>query len=180
MVDLARFFVDFTQNESCGKCTRCRIGTRHMLDILVRLTRGEAQSDDLDTLELISAAIQAGSLCGLGRTAPNPVLTTLNYFGEEYRSHLEEKRCPGLTCRALTAFFIDLDKCARGCDACVGSCPVEAVYTTSTRQKGIDQQLCVKCGECMTACPPQYDAVKKVSPPQLAPLVERPGSEEKP
>jgi NADH-quinone oxidoreductase subunit F len=115
-----------------------------------------------------------GSLCGLGRTAPNPVLTSLKYFKEEYQAHLQEKRCPGLTCRALTAYCIDLEKCARGCDACVGSCPTEAVFTTSTRKKAIDQALCIKCGECRSACPPQYNAVVKVSPPELAPIVPRP------
>jgi NADH-quinone oxidoreductase subunit F len=123
--------------------------------------------------------MKAGSLCGLGRTSPNPVLTSMKYFNDEYRAHLEEKRCPGLTCRALTAYTIDLDKCARGCDACVGSCPVEAVFTTSTRKKAIDQTLCIKCGECRSACPPQYNAVIKVSPPELAPLVERPPEPDK-
>lgn len=174
MVDISRFFLDFTQKESCGKCTFCRIGTRHLLTILEKLTRGEAVSEEIDLLHQLSEDIKTGSLCGLGKTAPNPVLTSLKYFAEEYRAHLEEKRCPGLTCRALIAYYIDLEKCARGCDACVGSCPVEAVFTTSTRKKGIDQELCIKCGECVTACPPQYDAVRKVSPPNLAPRVERP------
>jgi NADH-quinone oxidoreductase subunit F len=174
MVDMARFFIDFTRKESCGKCTFCRIGTRHLPDILERLTRGEGRPGDLDLLRRTSEEIKAGSLCGLGKTAPNPVLTSLKYFEDEYRSHLEERRCPGRTCRALTAFYIDLEKCARGCDACVGCCPVEAVFTTSTRKKGIDQERCVKCGECVAACPPQYDAVFKISPPELAPKVERP------
>lgn len=174
MVDVTRFFLDFTQKESCGKCTFCRIGTRHLLTILEKLTRGEAAAEQMGLLHQLSEEIKAGSLCGLGQTAPNPVLTSLRYFTEEYRAHLEDKRCPGLTCRALTAYYIDLEKCARGCDACVGCCPVEAVFTTSTRKKGIDQELCIKCGECAVACPPQYDAVRKVSPPHLAPLVQRP------
>jgi NADH-quinone oxidoreductase subunit F len=174
MVDVARYFLDFTQKQSCGKCTFCRIGTRHMLTVLEKLTRGEAAAQEMDLLQQISQDVKAGSLCGLGKTAPNPVLTSLKYFPKEFRVHLENKRCPGLTCRALTAYYIDLEKCARGCDACVGCCPVEAVFTTSTRKKGIDQELCVKCGECASACPPQYDAVRKVSPPELAPLVERP------
>jgi NADH-quinone oxidoreductase subunit F len=110
----------------------------------------------------------------LGKTAPNPVLTTLRYFLDDYEAHIKQKRCPGKVCRPLIAFYIDLEKCARGCDACVGCCPVEAVFTTSTRKKGIDQSLCVKCGECMVACPPEYDAVRRVSPPELAPIVERP------
>ena len=173
MVDVARFFVDFTQKESCGKCTFCRIGTKHLLTILEKLTRGEAAPEEMVLLQEISEDVKAGSLCGLGKTAPNPVLTSINYFIEEYQAHLEQQRCPGLTCRSLIAYFIDLDKCARGCDACVGSCPVEAVFTTRTRQKGIDQELCIKCGECVAACPPQYDAVRKVSPPGLAPHVEK-------
>ncbi len=180
MVDVARFFLDFTQNESCGKCTFCRIGTRHLLTILEKLTRGEAAPEEVVLLQEISEDIKTGSLCGLGKTAPNPVLTSIRYFAEEYRAHLEQQRCPGLTCRPLIAYFIDLEKCARGCDACVGSCPVEAVFTTRTRQKGIDQELCIKCGECVTACPPQYDAVRKVSPPSFAPHVEKPKKQEKP
>jgi NADH-quinone oxidoreductase subunit F len=115
----------------------------------------------------------------LGKTAPNPVLTSLAYFRDEYEAHIREGRCPGRACRPLTAFYIDLDKCARGCDACVGCCPVDAVFTTSTRKKGIDQQLCVKCGECMVACPPDYDAVVKISPAHLAPIIERPPEKKK-
>ena len=174
MVDGSRYFLDFTQKESCGKCTFCRIGTRHLLDILRRLTRGEGREGDVEQLENLSRAVKRGSLCGLGKTAPNPVLTSLAYFRDEYEAHIEECRCPGCSCRALTAFYIDLDKCARGCDACVGCCPVDAVFTTSNRKKGIDQALCVKCGECMVACPPDYNAVIKVSPAHLAPTIERP------
>ncbi len=174
MVDVARYFLDFTQNESCGKCTFCRVGTHHLLEILVRITKGEGRDGDLEILESLSEDIRAGSLCGLGKTAPNPVLTSLKYFRDEYEAHIKEKRCPACTCRELTAFYIDLEKCARGCDACVGCCPVEAIFTTPNRKKGIDQTLCVKCGECVTACPPEYDAVVKVSPPHLAPIVERP------
>ncbi len=174
MVDVARYFLDFTQNESCGKCTFCRVGTRHLLEILIRITKGEGREGDLETLEALSEDIKAGSLCGLGKTAPNPVLTSLRYFRDEYEAHIKEKRCPACMCRDLTAFYIDLDKCARGCDACVGCCPVEAIFTTRNRKKGVDQTLCVKCGECVTACPPEYNAVVKVSPPHLAPIVERP------
>jgi NADH-quinone oxidoreductase subunit F len=174
MVDVARYFLDFTQKESCGKCTFCRIGTYHLLRILERITRGEGREGDLEQLEQLSLRIKAGSLCGLGRTAPNPVITSLRYFREEYEAHIKEKRCPSGTCRALTAYYIDLEKCARGCDACVGSCPVEAIFTTRDRKKAVDQSLCVKCGECMVSCPPEYHAVKKVSPPHLAPVIERP------
>jgi len=174
VVDVSRYFLDFTQKESCGKCTFCRIGTRHLLDILERVTTGEGQDSDVEQLEQLSAAIKAGSLCGLGKTAANPVLTSLQYFPEDYRAHIDEKRCPGMMCRPLMTYYIDLETCARGCDACVGVCPTEAIFTTSTRKKGVDQQLCVKCGECMVACPPEYDAVRKVSPPGLAPTIERP------
>jgi len=173
MVDVARYFLDFTQKESCGKCTFCRIGTRHLLNILDRITKGEGQEEDLELLETLSEDIKNGSLCGLGKTAPNPVLTSLKYFFEEYEAHVKEKRCPALKCRPLTAYYIDLEKCARGCDVCVGCCPVEAIFTTKGRKKAVDQELCVKCGECMVVCPPEYDAVFKVSPPELAPIVER-------
>jgi len=174
MIDVARYFLDFTQHESCGKCTFCRIGTKHLLDTLERITKGEGRDGDIELLEDLSIDIKEGSLCGLGKTAPNPVLTTIEYFRDEYEAHIKEKRCPAMMCRALTAYYIDLDKCARGCDACVGSCPTESIFTTKDRKKAIDQTLCVKCGECMTACPSEYDAVRKVSPPELAPTIERP------
>jgi NADH-quinone oxidoreductase subunit F len=174
MVNVARYFLDFTQKESCGKCTFCRIGTRHLLNVLDRLTKGEGKETDLELLEVLSEDIKNGSLCGLGKTAPNPVLTSLSYFRDEYEAHVREKRCPAKMCRPLTAFYIDLEKCARGCDACVGCCPVEAIFTTKGRKKAVDQSLCVKCGECVAACPAEYDAVKRVSPPELAPVIERP------
>jgi len=170
MVDVARYFLDFTQKESCGKCTFCRIGTKHLLHILERITRGEGREADLEVLENLSRDVQLGSLCGLGKTAPNPVITSLRYFREEYQAHVREKRCPAGMCRRLTAYFIDLDRCARGCEACVGSCPVEAIFTTKNRKKAVDQSLCVKCGECMAACPVEYSAVKKISPAGLAPV----------
>lgn len=174
MVNVARYFLDFTQNESCGKCTFCRVGTYHLLEILDRITKGEGVESDLELLEDLSENIKTGSLCGLGKTAPNPVLTSLRYFREEYEAHIREKRCPAGMCRELTAYYIDLEKCSRGCDACVGSCPVEAIFTTSNRKKGIDQSLCVKCGECMVACPEGFSAVMRVSPPERAPIIERP------
>ena len=174
MVDVARYFLDFTQKESCGKCTFCRIGTKHLLRILERITKGEGRERDLELLENLSRDIKNGSLCGLGKTAPNPVITSLRYFRDEYEAHIKAKRCPSGMCRTLTAYYIDLEKCARGCDACVGSCPVEAIFTTRDRKKAVDQSLCVKCGECMVSCPAEYSAVKRVSPPHLAPVIERP------
>lgn len=174
MVDVSRYFLDFTEKESCGKCTFCRIGTHHLLTVLKQLTEGKGENVDVGVLKALSEDIQTGSLCGLGKTAPNPVLTSLKYFAEDYEAHIVEKRCPGMACRPLIAFYIDLEKCARGCDVCEGCCPVDAVFTTPNRKKGIDQSLCVKCGECMTSCPPEYRAVIKVSPPHLAPVIERP------
>lgn len=174
MVNVARYFLEFTQKESCGKCTFCRIGTRHLLDTLDRITRGEGRPQDLEFLESLCADVKDGSLCGLGKTAPNPIMTSLKYFRDEYEAHIDEKRCPALMCRPLIAFYIDLERCARGCEACVGSCPVDAIFTTKGRKKAIDQEKCVKCGECVSACPTEYDAVKKVSPPSLAPKIERP------
>jgi NADH-quinone oxidoreductase subunit F len=174
MVNVAKYFLDFTQKESCGKCTFCRTGTYHLLSILDRITKGEGSEEDLEQLESLSKDIKNGSLCGLGKTAPNPVLTSLKYFRDEYEAHIFEKRCPAGMCRELTAFYIDLAKCSRGCDACVGSCPVEAIFTTKDRKKVIDQELCVKCGECMVACPDEYSAVIRVSPPEKAPVIEKP------
>ncbi len=169
MVEVARYFTDFTQGESCGKCTFCRIGTRHLREILHSITIGEGLPGDINDLIDISEAVVAGSLCSLGKTAPNPVLTTLRFFRDEYVAHIEGKCCPARMCRTLTAFYIDLEACARGCDACVACCPTESIFTTSNRKKAIDQEKCVKCGECVYACPPEYDAVRRVSPPELIP-----------
>jgi NADH-quinone oxidoreductase subunit F len=176
MVETARYFLEFTQRESCGKCTFCRIGTKHMLNILEQITRGEGREEDLEILERLASEIKDGSLCNLGKTAPNPVLTTLRFFRDEYLAHIKERRCPARVCKELTAYYILPDKCARGCDACVGSCPPEAIYTTSRRIKAIDQSLCVKCDSCMSACPPEYDAVVKISPKEEVPQAEHPPS----
>ena len=165
MVDTARYFLQFTQNESCGKCTFCRIGTKHMLDLLTAITEGRGQPEDLDKLLTLAEEIRDGSLCNLGKTAPNPVLTTLRFFREEYEAHIYQRQCPARVCNAMTTYYILPDKCARGCDACVGSCPTEAIYTLPKRRiKVIDQALCVKCDSCMSACPEEYDAIIKISP----------------
>jgi len=180
MVDTARYFLDFTRHESCGKCTFCRLGTAQMLDILEDITRGEGNSGDISLLEELSADIQEGSLCGLGKTAPNPILTTLRYFHNEYEAHITERRCPALVCPELTAYYILPVKCERSCDACVGSCPVEAIFTGKKGIKVIDQEKCVKCGSCLDACPPQYNAVIKISPlSELPPSEPRPPDENK-
>lgn len=172
MTDVARYFLEFTQYESCGKCTFCRIGTRQMLAILENITRGEGNLKDLDLLEELSCDIRDGSLCALGKTAPNPVLTTLRYFREEYEAHILEKRCPALSCPDLTTYYIVPEKCERSCDACVGSCPVEAIFSGKNRVKIIDQNDCVKCDSCMDACPPEYNAVIKISPLSSVPESE--------
>jgi NADH-quinone oxidoreductase subunit F len=170
MVEVARYFLDFTQKESCGKCTLCRLGTKQMLDILDDITKGRGKMEDLEILEALAEDIRIGSLCGLGRTAPNPVLTTLRYFREEYEAHIKEKRCPALMCQSLMAYYILPEKCARGCDACVGTCTVEAISTDPKRKiKVIDQEKCVKCNTCRLACPPQYNAVIRLSPPDQVP-----------
>jgi NADH-quinone oxidoreductase subunit F len=173
MVEVARYFLEFTQKESCGKCTLCRLGTKQMLEILEDMTKGRGRIEDIEILSELARDVKEGSLCGLGRTAPNPVLTTLRYFREEYEAHINEKRCPALMCLDLIAYYILPDKCARGCDACVGTCTVEAISTDKKRMiKVLDQEKCVKCGTCMTACPPQYNAVIKVSPPDQIPKSE--------
>jgi len=169
MVEIARYFLEFTQRESCGKCTFCRLGTKQMLEILTEFTQGEGKLEDLDTLEKLAADVKAGSLCQFGATAPNPVLTTLRYFRDEYREHIELGRCPALMCLHLIAYYILPDKCERSCDACVGTCTVEAISSNKKRIKVVDQEKCVKCGTCLTACPPQYNAVIKLSPPSEVP-----------
>jgi len=170
MVEVARYFLDFTQKESCGKCTLCRLGTKQMLDILEDIAQGRGKMEDLKTLEELAEDIKQGSLCGLGRTAPNPVLTTLRYFRQEYEAHIKEGRCPALMCRPLIVYYILPEKCARGCDVCVGTCTVEAISTDKRRRiKVIDQEKCVKCNTCRAACPPQYDAVVRLSPPNRVP-----------
>lgn len=174
MVEVARYFLEFTQKESCGKCTTCRLGTKQMLEILEDITKGRAKMEDIETLRELAEDIKGGSLCGLGRTAPNPVLTTLRYFWEEYETHIREGRCPALMCQDLIAYYIIPEKCVRSCDACVGTCTVEAISTNKKGVKVIDQEKCVKCGTCLTACPPQYNAVIKLSPPERVPRSEKP------
>jgi NADH-quinone oxidoreductase subunit F len=169
MVDAARYFLDFVQKESCGKCTMCRLGTKQVLDILSDIASGKGKMKDLKLLIELSEDIKAGSLCGLGRTAPNPVLTTLGYFRDEYEAHIREHRCPALVCKELIAYYIIPEKCDRACEHCVLTCPAEAIYSDEKRIKVIDQTKCVKCGSCQEVCPPEYNAVIRVSPPTLVP-----------
>ena len=163
-VDTARFFLDFTTKESCGKCTMCRIGNLQLLSILEDISTGKAEMEDLKLLQQLAEDIKLGSLCGLGRSAPNPVLTTIRYFGDEYRAHILEKRCPALVCKDLIAYYILPDKCDRACEHCVLVCPTEAIKGGKGEIRVIDQSKCSKCGTCLEVCPPQYKAVIKVSP----------------
>jgi NADH-quinone oxidoreductase subunit F len=163
-VDTARFFLDFTTKESCGKCTVCRIGTLQLLGILEDISTGKAEMEDLKLLQQLSEEVKMGSLCGLGRSAPNPFLTTMRYFGDEYRAHILEKRCPALVCKDLIAYYILPDKCDRACEHCVLVCPTEAIKGGKGEIKVIDQEKCSKCGTCREVCPPEYHAVTKISP----------------
>jgi NADH-quinone oxidoreductase subunit F len=158
MVEMARFFLDFTQNESCGKCTLCRIGTLRMLEILTRITQGEGRIEDIEKLETLGRQIKEASLCGLGQTAPNPVLTTIKYFGDEYEAHIRDKRCPAASCAALVDFCIDPEKCT-GCTVCAKNCPVNAITGERKSVHTIDTSICAKCGKCITVC--TFDAVYK-------------------
>ncbi len=152
MVDFARYFLDFAQQESCGKCLPCRLGTKQLLDILEDITRGKGTPEDIELLVSLGQAIKAGSLCGLGQTAPNPVLTTIRYFRDEYEAHVNEKRCPAGVCRALTRFLIDEETCT-GCGLCRKACPVDAIAGEKKVAHKIDEQLCTHCGACRDACP---------------------------
>jgi NADH-quinone oxidoreductase subunit F len=155
MVDIARYFLEFTQSHSCGKCTFCRIGTRRMLDVLERLCQGQGRKGDLEELEHLAEIIQKASLCGLGRTAPNPVLSTLRYFRDEYEAHLE-KRCPAGKCKKLIRYEIT-DDCI-GCTLCAQHCPVDAIAMQPYERHEIDTDKCIRCGTCKNICP--NDAVK--------------------
>ena len=164
MVDAARFFLDFSTKESCGKCTMCRLGTLQMLRILEDVAAGRGKTEDIDVILTLAEDVKAGSLCGLGQTAPNPVLTTLRYFRDEYEAHILEKRCPAGVCPELTVYYILPDKCDRACEHCILTCPTEAIKGEKGEVKVIDQEKCSKCGTCLEVCPPEYNAVVKLSP----------------
>ncbi len=158
MVDIAKFFLEFTVDESCGKCTPCRVGTRRMLEILEKITNGQGTMEDLDKLEELAEHLKTGSLCALGQTVPNPVLSTLRYFRDEYISHIVDKKCPAGVCKALLSYKIDADKC-KGCTLCARTCPNDAITGSVKEPHVINQDKCVKCGACMEKC--RFGAIYK-------------------
>jgi NAD-dependent dihydropyrimidine dehydrogenase PreA subunit len=157
MVDVARYFVDFLQEESCGQCNPCREGLKQMLEILTRICNGEGKLEDIHLLEELGTMMQKFSLCGLGTSAPNPVLTTILYFRDEYEKHITDKKCPAGVCKPLFHYEIDPEACT-GCRVCFRKCPQEAVSGEKKKPHTIDQEKCIKCGICYDAC--KFDAVK--------------------
>ena len=151
MVDIAKFFLEFTVDESCGKCVPCRLGTRRMLDILTRITEGKGEDGDIEKLEALAEDLLNSALCALGQTAPNPVLSTLSYFRDEYEAHIYEKRCPAGVCKALLQYYIDPEKC-KGCSLCSKKCPAGAISGEIKSPFKIDTSKCIKCGVCMSTC----------------------------
>ncbi|MBP1660208.1 MAG: NADH:ubiquinone oxidoreductase, NADH-binding (51 kD) subunit [Candidatus Aminicenantes bacterium] len=162
MVDIALYFLRFAEEESCGKCAPCRAGTEAMARLLAKITAGDGTAADLARLESLAASVKQGSLCGLGQTAPNPILTTLRYFRDEYEAHVFDKRCPALVCKALIAFSIDPAACV-GCLLCKKACPAGAIDGARKKVHTIDQEACIKCGKCLAVCPPKVRAVRKTT-----------------
>jgi NADH:ubiquinone oxidoreductase subunit F (NADH-binding)/(2Fe-2S) ferredoxin/Pyruvate/2-oxoacid:ferredoxin oxidoreductase delta subunit len=170
MVELARYFVNFLCDESCGKCTPCREGLRQASIILNRITKGEGKEDDIEKLQKIAEVTRDSSLCALGQTSANPMLTTLRYFKDEYEAHINEKRCPALVCKELTSYYIDPEKCV-ACMICHRNCPVNAVIGEKNKIHIIDQEKCIKCGSCYDMCPSRFSAVTKISGEPVPPPV---------
>jgi len=170
MVDVARYFLEFLTNESCGKCVPCREGMRQMLKTLTRITQGKGKEGDIELLEELAETAREASLCALGKSSPNPLLSTLKYFRDEYEAHINEKRCPALSCKELTAFHIDPEKC-QACMLCVKNCPAHAIEGAKNLISIIDQEKCTKCGTCFEICPPRFRAVRKISGEPVPPPV---------
>jgi len=162
MVDVARYFLDFLSDESCGKCVPCREGIRQMLKVLTNISKGEGKEGDIELLEELSEVTRDAALCALGRTAANPVLSTIRYFRDEYEAHIKEKRCPAYVCKALISYYIDPEKC-QACMICFRQCPAGAIAGDKSQIHVIDQEKCTKCGTCFEVCPPRFGAVKKIS-----------------
>ena len=158
MVNMAKFFLDFTAKESCGKCVHCRIGTKRLLEILTRITKGEGKDGDIELLEELCVGVKDGALCGLGQTAPNPVLSTIRYFKDEYEAHIYDKRCPTLECTELVTYYINDNNC-RGCTVCAKKCPVGAISGELKSAHVIDNQKCIKCGQCIATC--KFNAIER-------------------
>ena len=158
MVNIAKFYIEFTVDESCGKCTPCRIGTKRMLEILQKICAGKGTQEDLLKLEKLANNIKRASLCGLGQTAPNPVLSTLKYFKDEYIAHIRDKACPAGECKSLAKVKIDPQKC-KGCGICKKNCPVGAISGELKQAHKIDPDVCIKCGVCISKCP--FKAISK-------------------
>ena len=172
MVDVARYFVDFLTDESCGKCVPCREGLRQMHKILTNITKGKGKDGDIELLEELAETAIEASLCALGKSAPNPFLSTLRYFRDEYEAHIKEKRCPALSCKELIAYHIDPEKC-QACMICLRKCPAEAVIGGKKKIHVVDQEKCTKCGTCFEVCPSRFSAVQKISgEPVPAPIPE--------
>ncbi|MCP4681222.1 MAG: 4Fe-4S dicluster domain-containing protein, partial [Desulfobacterales bacterium] len=170
MVDIARYFLNFLADESCGKCLSCREGIEQMRGILTDITEGNGKKGDIELLENLAVTIKKASMCALGQTAPNPVLSTLRYFRDEYEAHIEEKRCPAYACQSLISYCINPDKC-KACMKCLRSCPMDAIDGGKGIIHAIDQEKCTQCGSCYRVCPSRFEAVTRLSgEPAPAPL----------
>ena len=170
MVDFAKYFVHFLSEESCGKCVPCREGISHMLDVLTRITEGKGQAADIQLLEDLAKMLKEASLCALGQTAANPIITTLRYFRDEYDAHISEKRCPAGVCKDLTVFYIEPGKC-QACLICARDCPVDAISGGKNLVHVIEQSKCIKCGTCLDVCPPRFGAIRKISGEPVPPPI---------